>query len=263
MVGAVLIWAAPASAHEFWLEAEDWTVEPGGTIRLDMRNGVEMKGPTFPWDARRVARADLVAPSGTTPYEGRIGDMPAVRIEDAQSGLNVMIFESKVTSLTYDRFELFRKFTEEKALDDALRTHLDERLPQNGLREIYTRHTKALIAVGDGAGEDADRGLDHELVALTNPYTLAPGEPMRVRLLRDGAPVPDVRITVFRRDDADEVTVAPYQTDGEGRIAFPLEAGSDYLVDNVYLRRTTRQELLEHTAIWASSWAALTFGVDG
>ena len=252
--------AAPATAHEFWLEARNWVATPGDTVQFDMFNGVEMKGSAYPWIDRRTVRAEVITPAGVTPYDGRDGDLPAVEIAAAEPGLNVLLFESAVTSLTYADFALFREFTEEKALDAALEEHLREGLPQNGLREIYTRHTKALFAVGDGAGQDVWRGMDHELVAETNPYTLAEGEPMQVRLLRDGNAVADARVTVFRRDADGDVTLDLLETDTDGRVRFALVPGSSYLVDNVHLRRTTRSEVVENAAFWASSWAALTFG---
>lgn len=254
--------AGPGAAHELWLEAEDWTVEIGDTVAADIRNGVDLAGAAYPWYDPRVAGASLVTTAGTTPFQGRPGDLPAIQFEATEPGLNVVVYEANMSQLTYDAFDKFREFTTEKGLDAALQEHLSEGLPQEHLREGYTRHVKALIAVDGGAGEDGITGMAHEFVAETNPYTLPAGQQMQVRLYRQDAPVPGVRVTVFRRDPDGTVEHILRQTDAEGRVRFPLEPASLYLVDNVDLRRTTRSELVETAAFWISSWAALTFGTD-
>lgn len=259
---ATLTQAVPALAHELWIEAEDWHVAPGEMIRADVRNGVDLVGPEFSWYDKIISRAELTTPEGSEPFQGAPGDLPAIQYEAVTPGLNVLVYESTVSSLTYKSFELFEEFAEEKGLNAELQVHLDEGLPKEHLRELFTRHLKALFSVGDGAGEDQLSGMNHELLAETNPYTLPEGEDMRVRLFYEGKPSSDVRITVFRRDGDGEVSKELYQTDADGRIAFPLEPNSTYLVDNVHLRRTTRQELVQNTAFWLSSWAALTFGTD-
>ncbi|WP_407492947.1 DUF4198 domain-containing protein [Pseudooceanicola sp. MF1-13] len=249
------------TAHELWIEAADWQVEAGEPIQADIRNGIEMEGPAYPWIDARATRAEVFSPDGSAPFAGLPGDLPAFQVQTDTPGLYGLIYETKTTRLTYDSFDLFREFTEEKGWPSVLEQHLAEGYPQENLAEVYDRHVKALIAVGDGAGEDAYRGMTHEIVTTTNPYTMAADQPMEVRVYHDDKPRPDARVTVFERSPEMQVDLITLQTDADGRASFPVKPGYDYLVDTVYLQRASAKEMGTFGAIWKSNWAALTFGV--
>ncbi|MGR3322248.1 MAG: DUF4198 domain-containing protein [Pseudooceanicola sp.] len=261
ILGLAALLAAPARAHELWLEAEEWQVQPGETIRADIINGQLLSGVRLPWRDDRLTRAEHVTPSGTRELRGRLGDIPAIDVEASEPGLHVLVYEAAPTTVTYSDFDKFRSFTEEKGLERAYETHLERDLPQDRVKEVYTRHVKALVAVGEGAGSDEVRGMEIEILAETNPYALARGEAMVVRLFYRDAPAADAPMTIFRKAADGTVTTTLIRTDAEGRARFDVEPGVEYLVDSVVLREAGQEEAAEHNALWRSLWAGLTFGL--
>ncbi|UMA65282.1 DUF4198 domain-containing protein [Roseivivax marinus] len=253
--------AGPASAHELWLDAEDWTVEPNQEIVVAVRNGMDFAGNSLPWLTRSIARAEIFTDGDSREIEGRLGDRPAITTAPLGEGLNTVLYRTNPVDLTYDGFDKFQTFLEEKGNAAFLDTHAERDLPENNVTEVYTRFTKALVGVGDGAGADAYRDMEIELVAETNPYTAElPGE-MTVRLFYRGEPLADHRVTLFDRSASGDVTRGEATTDAEGRASFTVAPGHTYLADAVVVREPEVTGPGGKDAMWESLWAALTFAV--
>lgn len=245
---------APGLAHELWLDAQEWQVAPGDTLQLNLRNGEGFKGVDLGWFAAQIARLDHIAGGAVTPVPGRMGDIPAV-VVTAEPGLNVVIYQSTSSQLTYAIWEKFENFLRHKDAMWVQQAHAARGFSPDGITESYTRHAKALITAGPG-GMDAPAGLDTEFVALADPA--APGlSAMPVRLLYQGQPRGDAQVEIFDRAPDGTVTVTLTRTDGDGMALIPVATGHAYLVDAVLLRPVTDNPDVQ----WHSLWAALTFAV--
>ena len=115
--------------------------------------------------------------------------------------------------------------------------------------------------MGDGVGQDRPVGLKIEIVALRNPYTNDPDDGMRLQVLLDGQPRPDVQVEVFDRPigSQEPAQITLYRTNANGIAQFSLSAGREYMVDNVAL--VALQPASEGDPVWRSLWAHLTFAV--
>lgn len=253
---AAAISAGPLVAHEVWIDAERWQVAPSERIVASLRNGEIFDGVALAWLPPRVVRAEVRSAGEIRDITGRAGDIPAIDIGTGAPGLAVLGYQSTPSALTYDSYETFESFAEQKGhaalIADAPRVA--------NPRELFARFTKALVAVGSGAGQDEVFGFEIELVAETNPYT-APRKPMIVRLFYQGAALEDARVTVFERRAEGDVRTDVLTTDSAGRVAFDTTPGSTYLVDSVVLRRPSRALVVQYRVIWESLWASLTFAV--
>ena len=264
LLAAMCITGGAAQAHEFWIEAEDYTVGPGAEISATFRNGEEMVGSTLSYVPGRSARLDMAVGDEVVPVPVRIGDDPAVLVDGLPDGLVVIIHETTPADLTYrDRdgrtgWARFTGFVEHKDLTGVLAAHDARGLPREDVRERYTRFAKALVAVGDGAGSDRAFGLRTEFVALANPYTDDVAGGLPVRLLLDGTPRADAQIEFFARDPDGTVTIATLRTDADGVGLLPVRPGHEYLVDAVAMAPV---ETDGTGPAWHSLWAALTFAV--
>ena len=249
------LFAGPLAAHEVWIDAQEWQVAPSDIFKANLRNGELFEGIPLGWFPPRIKRAMVMSRGQVIDLQGRAGDMPAFNIKVAEPGLNVVGYESTPSALTYDNYEKFESFAVEKGhaalIADAPRVAAPH--------EVYSRHAKALFAVGAGAGADAALGFEIELVAETNPYT-QPQEPMRVRAIYQDAPLAEARVTVFEKRVDGTVDVTELTTDAEGRAAFATTPGSTYLVDTVMLRKASGATVAKEQAMWESLWASLTFG---
>lgn len=255
--------AGPALAHELWIEPLEYQVDAGEPIRAELRNGQNFVGIALPYLPDGTARLEIVAAApeaAPRPLAPRLGDRPAISVT-GEAGLAVLIYQSAPVTLRYDEREKFDAFVAHKDLGEVGRLHAERGLPETGFSEVYTRFSKALVAVGDGKGADLPLGLETELVALANPYE-APGT-LPVQLFYLGQPRVDAQIEVFERSPAGQVRSFMLRTDAGGRAEVPVRAGHDYMLDAVVLREPAPALAEETGAVWESLWANLVFAIPG
>lgn len=253
------IWAAPLQAHEFWIDAEDYTVAPGAPVTASFRNGENFVGGALSYIPGRTARFDMISGDAVSEVPARMGDNPAVALDSASEGLLILVHETTDRIVTYREWARFLRFVEHKAFEGVPDAHRARGLPEDTFRESYRRYAKALIAIGDGAGADRPVGLKTEIVAEANPYTDDLSGGMPVWVLLDGAPKAGAQVEMFDRGPDGEVEVTRHVADETGRVVLPVAPGHDYLLDSVAI------EPLEPAAdgdpVWKTHWAALTFAV--
>lgn len=266
-VASLCILAAPLQAHEFWIEPQDYTVAEGSPVTATFRNGEEFAGSAFSYIPSRSVLFDMVTGDTVTEVPARLGDSPAFNLADTVPGLLTIVHETTDSTLTYTEkagrsgWERFVGFAEHKQLGDVAAAHVERGLPQEMPVERYSRFAKALVAVGDGAGQDARRDLRTEFVALENPYTDDVSNGLDVQLFFGDAPKADAQIEMFDKAPDGTVTITLHQTDAEGRATLPVTPGHSYLLDSVTL--LPLEPAAEGDPIWQTLWAALTFAVPG
>ncbi|MEQ6247991.1 DUF4198 domain-containing protein [Sulfitobacter sp. HNIBRBA3233] len=261
-VVAALALPGAAYAHEFWIEPEKYQVSPQDNVIADLRNGQLFVGTAQAFYPARNTRLDRSLGDETSAIEGRLGDRPAIRIPPlGDDGLLILLHEAAASSLTYKEWEKFVAFVEHKDFTTAVETHEDRGWAKEDFEEVYTRHSKALIAVGSGEGSDRAFGLATEFVALENPYAPDFDGTLDVELLYGDAPRADAQIEVYAKDAAGEVELTVTRTDAQGRASIPVEPGLSYLLDAVVLRPVEGATTVADGPIWETLWAALTFAV--
>ncbi|MDE4274707.1 DUF4198 domain-containing protein [Phaeobacter gallaeciensis] len=248
--------ADPALSHEFWIEPQNYQVESGEELPAQLLNGQEFKGFRLPYFKTRTKRSEVITGDTATPYEGRMGDLPALTVTAERDGLLTLVHETMPETLTYETWEKFDAFAEHKGFADIRARHEGRGLPVDGFTERYSRHAKSLIAVGSGAGSDRESGMETEFVALENPYTFK-GDTLPVQLFYQQKPRAAAQVEIFERAPDDSVTITLTQTDAAGRAEIPVKPGHTYLLDAVVLRPSDP----ETGAVWETLWAGLTFAV--
>ncbi len=257
VIVAACMAAGPVLGHEFWIDATTYQVDPGTPIVANLKNGQNFVGSNLTYLDRRMTRFDMIQGATVLPVPGRMGDVPAMKVSAPQDGLWVVVHETTPNTLTYREWAKFQTFADHKDFPDIRARHAARGLPEEDFVETYTRHVKALIAVGGGAGRDAPTGLATEFVALANPYTddISAGFPVQV--LYQGAPRPQAQVEIFDRAADGTVTVTLGRTDDAGQALIPVIPGHTYLLDAVVLRPAPEGD----DAVWETLWAALTFSV--
>ncbi|KNG94729.1 DUF4198 domain-containing protein [Pseudaestuariivita atlantica] len=258
-LAAVALLAAPASAHELWIEPRDYQVAPGEQVMADIHVGELMDGPSYAYLPRDFRRFDLVQNGTVTPVQGRMGDRPALQKTVDTPGLVSVVYVTRDLSLTYTKFEKFLKFARHKDFGDAEGAHKARGLSTEKFREQYVRYAKSLVAVGDGAGADGEAGMETEIVALANPYTDDLTDGMPVKVLYQGAPRGDAQVELFTKFADDTVVVTLHRTDADGVAILPVAPGQSYLADAVVLRPLDPAD--DKAPVWETLWASLTFAV--
>ena len=261
-LASLLVPVQPALSHEFWIEPEKYQVDSDGSLKAGLRNGQLFKGARLPYFNHRIRRFETVQNDNVTPYAGRMGDMPALVLEDLTSGLLVALHETTPDLITYENWEKFASFAQTQGFDDIQNRHNARGLPKSNFGEHYTRHAKLLVSVDHGEGSDRAFGLETEFVALQNPYTLAVPEAdspalLPVQLYYKGQPRPHAQVEVFERSPNDTVQRRLLRTDATGIVPIPVRAQHRYLLNSVVLRPLEDNA----NAVWETLWASLVFAI--
>ena len=258
-----LAFAAPmAAAHEFWIQPLSYQILNDGTLEAEFKNGQDFSGNPLSFFDRSSSRFEMAANGERVALTPRTGDNPALNTAaPVKDALVSVVHETTPSFVTYSEWEKFLKFADHKDFRDAATDHEAAGWSKIRFKESYTRHAKALIAVGDGAGSDIELGLVTEFTALTNPYDPNFDNNMKVTLTFRGAPRPDVQVEVFDRAPDDTVTITLHRTDAQGIADIPVTPGHRYLFDAVVLQPFADASTAEGATVWETFWAALTFAV--
>lgn len=256
-----LLAAAPAAAHDFWIEPSTFTPAPGARVAVHLRVGEHFAGEPVPRKAERIERFAAVGPGGETAIPGIEETDPAGIASFPAPGIHVLVYDS-----THARIELEASKFEPYLLEEGLESIRDLRAKKEQTaspgREIYSRCAKALVQVGEVAevgtaaesqGYDRKVGLELELIPEKDPTRLAPGTKLPVRLLFRDTPQAGTLVVAFRKDEPKKKLTA--RTDENGRVELPLDGAGVWLVKAVHMIPASEGA----NADWASLWASLTF----
>lgn len=253
--------ATPLFAHEFWIDSKKFQVETGENIAAFTKNGQNFKGIDLAYFTKRAARFDQIDADGTRAVEARMGDSPVFDKPRTQDGLFTLVYQTHPDRLTYKEWAKFAKFAEHKKFENIMAQHRARGLSEEEFGETYTRFAKGLFAVGSGAGMDAPRGLEIEIIALKNPYTDDVSKGLPVRVIYREMPRINAQVEIFERNAEGQTTVSTVLTNNEGIALIPVKSGYTYLLDNVLLREPSAELAADKNAVWETLWAALTFEV--
>ena len=250
--------ALPLRAHDFWIEPSTFTPAPGQRVAVRLRVGQELRGDPVPRDPSLMERFLEGGPGGDAPVPGRAFIEPAGFVAFEDPGLYAIVYDSLRSPLELDaaKFEDYLKLEGLEKIS-ALRARRGQTAAAG--KEVFSRCAKSLVAVADGTGAGWDRvfGQRLELVAEKNPYTLAGGGELPVRLLYAGKPLAGALVVAFQRDRTDAKVSA--RSDAKGRVRLKLDRPGFWLVKAVHMIPAPQ----EANADWESFWSSLTFEVPG
>jgi uncharacterized GH25 family protein len=254
--GVLLIGLAAASAaraHDFWIEPSSYAPAPGQRVAVRLRVADHFPGDPFPRDSKRIERFAVLG-GAEAAVPGVDGIDPAGYLTAGRPGLYQIVYDSNHASIEMTG-EKFEKHLAEQGLERISELRRKAGGSASAAKEIYSRSVKALLAVGGGGGEGYDRpaGLPLELIPEKNPFLLAPGSDLPVRLLFQGKPLAGVRVEARNPRNAGETVSG--RTDREGRLRLRLASGGPWLVKAVHMIPAPK----ESGADWESFWASLTF----
>ncbi len=251
-----------ANAHEFWIEPVATRVAVGEPLVARTFIGTYFQGEELANYPSMQVVFDVSLGVQIQPVGGEVGAVPAIDVPFLGEGLHVMRYQSRDFQLTYESYDDFLAFLAEADRMDLARTHDERGLPRENIREVYFRYAKSLVAVGNGAGSDQFMGMPWELVALTNPYTAAPGAPMRFELLFRNDPLPDAAVHVFIRAEDGTISDVRLRSDADGVATVPSEVKGLYMVNAIRVMPASERMQFMLGASWQSLWASSTYAIE-
>jgi hypothetical protein len=253
---ALFLFSFPLAAHDFWIEPGSFESGVGTEVTLRLRVGQALTGDPLPRLGAQILEFYALAGERRVEISGQDGDEPAGRWRPEKPGLHTVVYISRGSYVELQA-EKFSAYLIEEGLDTALAERRRRDEDEVPARERFARHAKALIAVGEAAGEDRALGLELELVAERNPYALTPGSTLPVRLLYHGRPLANAQVVARSQARREEPEIV--RTDRQGRAVLHLDTAGAWLVKAVHMVRAEDDPLAE----WHSLWASLTFALPG
>jgi len=259
LLSALLGLAAPATAHEFWIEPANFRPPVGKPLDVRLLVGQEFRGDTMIYLPDSFERFVTVTARGTQKVSGLPGDDPAARLTPDEPGHLLIAYQSTRYALDMDA-STFEKYLEKEGLD-AIRSLRAQRGEGNKpVHEVYSRCAKSLLAVGgrdDGLDARRPIGLRLEIVPQTPVYKLPRGQALEVQLLYEGRPLANARLVAFSKK---KLKSQPTQrTDAEGRARFVLPHADIWMLSAVHMIPAPA----DARADWESFWASLSFETGG
>ena len=251
---------SPASAHEFWIEPQDFSIDAKTNVEADLRVGQDFEGDAFPYIPARFSAFTRYDRLGESDVDGTTGDLPALQLAPRSEGLTIVTYVSAGERIRFRDWEKFADYLDLEGLTAIPARHDARGLPRDDIRELYTRCAKTLVSVGDDtSGQDRATGMRLELVAGENPMTIKPGTETSFTLLWEGKPLPETQVALFTKgENPDTGTRTLARTDENGQARFTIPASGPYMAASVHMIEAPE----DRNADWQSNWASLTFGVE-
>lgn len=269
---ALALGAAALAAHDLFLKLGSYFLEPRAEASAWLMNG------TFDRSEAGVARdrmadvrlvgpgtGDLVRPPGSAWRDTARRSVLSFRTGEA--GTRVLGVSTRARPIELSREDFDAYLAHDGILDVLEARRRGERAETDTLvRELYAKHVKAVVQVGEPrtAAWRAELGYPAEIVPVANPYRLAAGDTLPVRVLVGGEPVADQLVyaawegwTPPEEAGPGEREPVRVRTDAAGVARVPLEQPGRWYVRLIHMRRASDDPEVDYV----SEWATLTFEV--
>jgi uncharacterized GH25 family protein len=254
---STFIGSGTATAHEFWIDPVSYTPEVGAVVPIVFRIGSDFHGDTFPYIRALDGHFSVTDSAGISKPDTLDGDDPAAEVKFAVKGLTIVAHQRGPEDVQFKTMAAFEDNLRYEGLEPIIEAHRKAGKPNSDIRELYTRYAKALVQVGGGTGSDKALGLPYELVAESDPYAHAAGQPFAVRFLHEGKPMAGSLVKCFQRDTPEATAPPPQEirTDANGRATCDISKSGEHMISTVHMVSGTPAD----KADWISHWATLSF----
>jgi len=256
-VAAIAMSGATLAAHDMWIEPTTFAPGSGEIVGLRLRVGQDLLGDPIPRDPALLREFIVDDSEGRKPVVGRDGRDPAGYVRAATSGLLIVGYHSHPSSVELPA-EKFNQYLKEEGLDAVAALRAARGQSGAVAKEMFTRCAKSLLLSGPAGASQRDHALGFtlELVAERNPYALAAGQDLPVRLTYEGRPLTGALIVAMNQSNPSERQAV--RSDKDGRAKFRISGSGMWLIKAVHMIEAPPGS----KADWASYWASLTFALD-
>ncbi len=259
-----------AAAHDTWLVASKNVVTLNEPVRIALATGEVF--PTSEAAAKPERVAGFVAAHGeaSRKIEGYAveGNDLAATVSFDQPGAHIVGISLHANFIELEP-QHFEEYLVDEGATDALEKWRKRENPAQPARELYTKHAKTLIEVGNSptAGGFA-RPLGHtlEIVPLNEAFACSVGSAQRFRVLFEGKPAAGVRVSAGHEGLPAHTFVEHAMTNADGEVTFKLGRAGLWFLRTHVIRPLPEPEAgptdpQGRKADWESFWASVTFRV--
>ena len=248
-------------AHDFWLEADQYAAVKGETIEVSFLVGHGGERDQWRLTPDRIAQFWLVNDQGVKDLTERA--IAAAREEPKRisapirdSGPHIIAFESGPSFSNLPK-EKFLAYARNEGLARVLEVASD--YSDVSGTERYSRRAKLLLR---GASSESDLytkaiGQTLEIVPRVNPFTIEAGEPLRLQVFFQGAPLVGAKISL------ESVTVPvigeiAQETDEAGEAAFAVTPHGVWRANVIWSEPSQYDDGADNAAAFETIFSSLT-----
>ena len=245
------------SAHDFWIEPDEFMPVPDTEVAISLRQGVEFKGDTLPYIPDWFEDFSQLSNDGRMPVLSLVGDDPAATLVP-EPGPLLLGYQSErsFVELDADKFNQYLDHEGIEYLREQRRARGEDDKPAP---EYFVRCAKTLLQSGD-VQSDADTdiykqvlGYTLELIPEANPYRLTAGDQLTFSLLLRNKPAEGLLLQAFTRDQPELIQKIRIDVDGHGTVN--LDRPGIWFVKAVSIEPVAG----DPQALWESFWASYLF----
>jgi len=256
IIGFMVLASARMAAHDFWLAATPW--DSGTHVTFSASLGEIFPVATEELAPEEVVRWRVLGPAGEVQLrdalrkDGRVLSAP-VQLPSPGAYLATMTGRSRFTRM---QGPLFNSYLVEEGLDWAVTARREAGLSERPATERFTRYAKIAVRNGSGSGAHLTHavGFPAELVPMTDPTIVRPGQLLTFQLLADGRPVAGA-VVAGRSSQGGHPVMG--RTDETGHVTLPIDRAGAWLIRTVHMRSGAQASVPD--VEWDSSWASFTF----
>lgn len=247
-----------ALAHEYWLEAEKFTLAPNEkmVVHLYVGDGLVKNREERAFQSDKTTKFQLFSDNQMIDLKSSLteGAMPIYNFSAEKPGNYLLALERNWSYIKLEP-QKFEEYLREDGLEYIIpeREKLGERQKEG--RERYSRYLKSLLQVGSRRDNTYKKnlGMKLEIIPLENPYSKKVGDDLKFQVLFDGKPL--AGRTVYADNRGGETQ--KMTTGKDGKFAMKIDKNGMWLVRLVFMQRC-KADCGE--ADWESFWGAITFG---
>ncbi len=245
LFAVLVLLAASAEAHDFWIEPSSFTPAAGQIVSLRLRVGEHLRGEPVPRRPERIERFFARDGSGEREVPGRENRDPAGILTIGDAGTTIVAYRSRPTLHEPQAAGAFERYLREEGLERVIEQRKKRGESSKAGTEIYSRAAKSLLRTGGGEPADRVLGRRREIVRSGDAF----------RVLFEGQPLANALVVALRRGA--EASPLRARSDAEGRVVYPKLSSGMWLVKTVHMVPAPTSA----GADWESIWASETFAV--
>ena len=237
---AIGLLAAPAMAHDMWVQPERFVLEAPAAVPVSLFVGHGQDRNRWGVPTLHITAFETHGPDGIADQTGKLalgtGDADAT-IRLTGRGAHLIVVASRHSSSVLPAGQ-FDDYVAKEGITPIAERRARANDPAAEGREIYSRRAKSLVQIGAIDRESIDRvtkptGLRLEITPDVHPGTVRPGGSLPVEVRYKGAPLPGALVKL---NDlvADEEPVATQRTGADGRAVFRVPAAGEYQLNVIW-----------------------------
>lgn len=260
----------PLRAHEFWLTPVSVPVVEGDSARLTLRVGEYFEGELLGFSMPQTLELRQFTANGNVDLRAllpRDSGVPSLLVPLATPGTHMVIFNSHPSFISLSA-DTFHAYLHEEGLNFIKAQREAAGIAGTPGRERFRRFVKTLIRVAPKPGallaqaikpdttHSARTGQRLEILPLTNPLMMLPGETLGLQVIFDGKPLKGALLKAWHKR-SDQTLIIRAKTSIDGSVKFDLPYAGPWMISVVHMVPVVGVKDVD----WDSLWSNLTFNL--